>query len=277
MKTFLKNYLPNLFLLLKKMRQMSPIYKFNVRRTRKVNELNMKKKNAEELVIIKNIFEEKYVVQNGPFKGMKYIKRSSGSALLPKILGSYEEPIQDWIKEVISIKKYSNILDIGCAEGYYACGFAMNMPNTQITAYDIDIEARNNSAELKQLNSLKNIEIKEECTHDELNKKSTPGTLIFCDIEGYEDELLNPKKVPNLQFVDLLVEAHDCFVPNVTEKLIARFYHTHTMRIVIDYPFRVKKYNTPIKASSKQFDCIVDENRSSFMKFIFMESTHGKI
>ena len=277
MKNLLKNNFPKLFSALKRIWQMSHIHQSKVLKKIELNRLNKEKQNAEELIIIKDVFAEKYVVQNGPFKGLKYIKTSSGSALLPKILGSYEEPIQDWIKEVIAIKNYSNILDIGCAEGYYACGFAMNMPNTQITAYDIDLEARNNSAELKLLNSLQNIEIKAECTHNELNNKSKAGTLVFCDIEGYEEELLDPKKVPNLQLVDLLIEAHDCFVPNITETLIARFYNTHTIRIIVDYPFRIKKYNTPNKASPKQFDFIVDEHRPNFMKFIFMESICGKI
>ena len=71
---------------------------------------------------MQEVFDNQYIIQNGHFKGMNYIKRSSGSALLPKILGSYEEPIQGWIKEVIEKK------NIGCAEGYYACGFARRLP-----------------------------------------------------------------------------------------------------------------------------------------------------
>jgi hypothetical protein len=274
MKSLLKNNFPKIFSSLKKLWQMTPIHQAKVLKKMELNRLNKEKQNAEELIIIKDVFAEEYVVQNGPFKGMKYIKQSSGSALLPKILGSYEEPIQDWIKEVIK-KNYSNILDIGCAEGYYACGFALNMPNTQITAYDIDLEARNSSKELKLLNSLRNIEIKDECTHAELNEKSKAGTLVFCDIEGYEEELLDPKKVPNLQFVDLLIEAHDCFVPNVTETLVARFYNTHKMRIVVDYPYRLKKYSTPKICSEKQYEYITNEWRPSYMKFIFMESINA--
>lgn len=277
MKTLLKNNFPKTFSLLKKVWQMSPIYQSKVLKKRELEKLNKEKKNADESIIMEEVFAEKYVVQNGHFKGMKYINRSSGSALLPKILGSYEEPIQDWIKEVISIKNYSNILDIGCAEGYYACGFAMSMPNTQITAYDIDLQARNNTAELKLLNSLQNIEIKAECSHAELNVKSKAGVLVFCDIEGFEETLLDPQKVPNLQLVDLLIESHDCFVPNITETLISRFYMTHTMRIIVNYPYRVKRYNTPNKATASQLNYIVDEHRPNFMKFIFMESICGKI
>ena len=192
-------------------------------------------------------------------------------------MGSYEESIQDWIKEIIECKHYETILDIGCAEGYYACGFAIKMPKTNIIGYDIDEEARNNSMELKKLNDLTNVDIKEECTHEELNLRSKKNTLVFCDIEGYEKVLLDPIEVPNLRFVDLLIESHDCFVPNITEELIRRFYDTHTIRIIVDYPYRVNKYKTVNDATLEQYEYITNEKRPNYMKFIFMESIDGKV
>jgi hypothetical protein len=273
MKSYIKNNVGWLYDLLKEIYKYTPMWK-KIKSERKENKL---KREEEEAEIIKIIFDNQYIVQNGLFKGMKYIKRSSGSALLPKILGSYEEPIQGWIKEVIEDKKYEDILDIGCAEGYYACGFAMSMPNAKITAYDIDEVARKNSTQLKELNELRNIEIKAECTHEELNTKSQPNTLVFCDIEGFEKILLDPIKVPNLKYVDMLIESHDCFVPNITEELIERFYLTHTMRIIVDYPFRVNKYNTLKAASKEQMEYITNEKRSPFMKFIYMESINENI
>lgn len=277
MKKFLKQNFPTFFSFLKKIIQSTPTYKAKVAKKIELERQNNNQRISQELKIIHEVFADKYIVQNGHFKGMKYISRSSGSALLPKIMGSYEEPIQGWIGEVINSGKYNNILDIGCAEGYYACGFAMNMPNSIITAYDIDSNARMNSNELKQINNLENIQIKSECTHEELNSRCIENTLVFCDIEGFEDVLLDPIKVPNLKNVDIILEVHDCFIPNLTEKLIARFYLTHTMRIIVNYPYRVKKYYTPNKITSDQFDYITNEHRPDFMKFIYMESTVGKI
>lgn len=221
-----------------------------------------------------DVFNNEYVVHNSLFKGMKYISRSSGSALLPKILGSYEEPIQDWISEIFNTKKYDRILDIGCAEGFYAVGFAMKLPNTQIIAYDIDEDARRNTEELKNINHVKNLEIKSECTHEELNSKCMTNTLVFCDIEGFEETLLDPIKAPNLRYVDMIIESHDCFVPNITEELIRRFYDTHKIRIAVNYPFRTKKYITPKDISNEQFKYITNEKRSKNMKFIYLESNH---
>ena len=100
---------------------------------------------------------------------------------------------------------------------------------------------------------------------------------LFCDIEGFEKILLDPIKVPNLKYVDLLIEAHDCFVPNITEELIERFYLTHTIRIIVDYPYRIKNYKTPKFASKEQVEYIINEKRSSHMKFIYMESVNEKV
>ena len=277
MKKFIKTTFPCLFNTIKRAYQSTPYYKVKIKKIKELQEKIKLQKDAEESKLMQEVFDNQYVVQNGHFKGMKYIKRSSGSALLPKILGSYEEPIQGWIEEVIEKKRYSNILDIGCAEGYYACGFAMRLSNAQITAYDIDEEARINTAELKKVNELVNIEIKAECTHEELNQKSKPDTLVFCDIEGFEKILLDPVKVLNLKYVDLIIESHDFLVPNITEELIIRFYMTHTMRIIVDYPYRVKEYQTPMHTDEKQINHIANEHRPKFMKFIYMESNHAKV
>ena len=271
MKKFIKERFPLIFRLLKNIYTSTSYYRNKAQDLYEINELNKIQREKEEVKIMNEVFDDNYTIQNGPFKGMKYIKRSSGSALLPKILGSYEEPIQKWVEEVVEKKKYQNIIDIGCAEGYYACGFAKRLPNSKITAYDIDKEARKNTAELMKVNNLTNIEIKAECTHSELNEKSIFNTLVFCDIEGFEKILLDPIEVPNLKNVDLIIETHDCFISNITEELISRFYMTHIMRIIVDYPFRVNKYSTPNDCSEKIMEYITNERRSKYMKFIYME------
>lgn len=277
MKKMLKGRFPRLFLLIKEIYNDSSWYKRKLVRIKEKQQRVQEKIFKEEAVIMNTVFQNNYVVQNGHFKGMNYIKRSSCSMLLPKILGSYEEPIQEWVREVIENKNYENILDIGCAEGYYACGFAMRLPNTKITAYDIDERARNDALMLQKANELKNIEIKAECTHEELNLKCKEKTLVFCDIEGYEEILLNPKDVPNLKYVDLLIESHDCFVSNITEELVGRFYGTHKIKIIIDYPYRVDNYSTPRDVTKEQFKYIIDERRPLRMKFIYMETIYGKV
>lgn len=263
-------------LLIKLLKQMPLVYDI-VKKLYQLSFQNKKlvieiEKNADQKKnIMLKVFSSNFVVHNGPFKGMQYISESNGSAHLPKILGSYEEPIQEWINNAIK-KEYKTIIDIGCAEGYYAVGFGMRMPGTKVIAYEIDDNARKNTKELVELNKQNNIEIRSECTFEELNNECNENTLIFCDVEGYEDILLDPIKVPNLSLVDLIIESHDFMIPNLTEKLITRFYDTHSIKIVVDYPFRKNNYHTPSETTDYELSMIIDESRPPAMKFLLLES-----
>ncbi|MGF1740835.1 class I SAM-dependent methyltransferase [Vibrio profundum] len=233
---------------------------------RKVERINEQKR------IMSEVFLDRYVVLNGPFKGTKYIGDAHGSMLLPKILGSYEEPIQLWIEKAINHKKYSRIIDIGCAEGYYACGFARAMPDASILAYDISKEAQKLTEKLAKENDLQNITISGECSHTELNEVCKNNSLVFCDIEGGEHALLNPNLVPNFVNVDLIIESHDCIIPNITEELIERFKGTHNISVMIDYPNRVKEYEFPQEPTESELKLIFDERRSKYMRFLYLEA-----
>ena len=50
-----------------------------------------------------------------------------------------------------------------------------------------------------------------------------PCALIFMDVEGAEDLLLDPMAVPALLHVEILVELHDVSVPGVTDRIQRRF------------------------------------------------------
>jgi len=94
-------------------------------------------------------------ILNGPFKGLRYLSLSTGSVLLAKIMGSYEEPIRHIFEKIVSEKRYKKIIDIGCAEGYYAVGLAMLLPRCQITAIDNNSFALYLCKKLAKLNHTK--------------------------------------------------------------------------------------------------------------------------
>ena len=64
-------------------------------------------------------------VLSGPFAGMAMLPESSwgDGDLAPKLLGCYEAELHPAIAKAIS-RKPKNIVNIGCAEGYYAVGMA---------------------------------------------------------------------------------------------------------------------------------------------------------
>lgn len=169
------------------------------------------------------------VVQNGPFKGMKYAKLDSvGSTIYPKILGSYEMEIWDFIERA-KLNKYSVILDIGCAEGYYAIGLAMNNKQSKVYAYDTQLKARELCHEMASLNNVSgNVIINGELTEKGLNdfvfeKKG----LIICDCEGFERELFNESNLENIKNCDLIIETHDFIDIEISSYLKNLFRSTH--------------------------------------------------
>jgi Methyltransferase small domain len=103
--------------------------------------------------VARNLFADLTVVA-GPFKGLKYPSpQSFGSAFLPKLPGTYESE-QHPVLEDLLIKSYTAIVDIGCAEGYYAVGLGLRSARAEIYAFDTDTRARQLCNELATLNAI---------------------------------------------------------------------------------------------------------------------------
>jgi hypothetical protein len=169
----------------------------------------------------------------GPFQGMLYIDETVWGLVPPKWLGAYEIELADIIEEIIH-RGYSRILNIGCAEGYYAVGLALRDPACEVFAFDIDPICQSQTRRLANLNRVSDrIHVRGECMHDQLNDLIKDRTLILSDIEGYEVVLLDPAKALKLREVDLLIEIHEPpeFVgeTHTEELMIDRFGESHTI------------------------------------------------
>jgi len=192
-----------------------------------------------------SIFTDK-VVLHGPFKGMKYSSMASvGSMLYPKLLGSYERELHGVIDNLIA-NNYNQILDIGCAEGYYAIGLAIKSPASKIYAYDTDPVGRELCEKMAELNGVADrVIMGETCTADELlHFDFTDSALIVCDCEGYEEYLFNQENVKKLKNCDLLIETHDFVNLNISGTLIELFSATHNIQVIksIDDIEKAKTY-----------------------------------
>ncbi len=186
---------------------------------------------AYEAAIVRKYLDDDWTVRHGPFAGLRYAAVAANSLLSPKIIGSYESPIHRWIDEAIG-RRYDTILDIGCAEGYYAAGLAVKSARSEIHAYDTDGLARRHTAALARLNGVSDrVHLHYLCTIAELDRRSTRGTLIVCDIEGAELDLLRPDLAPRLAQPDLIIESHDDRRPGITDTLVRRFLPTHRIEI----------------------------------------------
>ncbi|MDP9047326.1 MAG: 50S ribosomal protein L11 methyltransferase [Bacteroidota bacterium] len=177
---------------------------------------------------------------------MKYPALTSiGSALYPKLLGSYERELHGVIKAFLK-KKYTEILDIGCAEGYYAIGLSLKFNDTKVFAYDTDETARKLCLQMAKLNGTEDkLFVKETCTAEELKSFKFSGpALVICDCEGYESSLFTTASVKNLTNCDLLIETHDFIDLNISQNLVSLFNETHNIQIVksIDDIEKAKTY-----------------------------------
>jgi hypothetical protein len=166
----------------------------------------------------------------GPFAGMRYIDRASCSALVPKLLGTYERELHPWIDQILA-RGYREVVDIGAAEGYYAAGFAMRMPQARVRAFDIDPAARRNLAALLAANQLEQrVSNEGACSFETMAGFDRDRCLVICDIEGAERDLLDPSRAPQLQRCDLLIEIHDGpATTRIHDVLRERFAPTHDL------------------------------------------------
>lgn len=172
------------------------------------------------------------VVRSGPFAGMTYVAEAICSSLVPKLLGSYEAELHAVMDEVFA-RNYETVIDIGCAEGYYAVGSALRLPQARVLAFDINSRARDLCLRLAQVNEVADrVQIEGECNHEKLRRLISTSTLIICDCEGCELQLLDPTLVPELRTCDLVVELHDMIDSIITPTMLARFSATHDVTLI---------------------------------------------
>ena len=160
------------------------------------------------------------------------------------MLGSYESELQDVVNKIIATN-YSVVVDVGSAEGFYAVGLAMKMPAaTKVYAFDINIDAQDLCRALAARNNVgEKVTVSGFCDTDVLQKTLKGRSLLICDCEGYETELLQPTQAPVLKEADILVELHDFIKPGVTPEIMSRFKDSHDILVIdseernpADYP-----------------------------------------
>jgi precorrin-6B methylase 2 len=212
-------------------------------------ELIERARNEKEVSAFMNqIFKEKTVL-NGPLKGLKYPGfRSKNSSLYSKLIGSYEKELHGVFDEIIATL-YEQILDVGCAEGYYAVGLALKMPQVTVYAYDIDAEARELTSKMAELNGVaERVKVSNNC--DTQTLKNFPfknRSLIICDSEGYEKQLFTKECLANLSKTDLLIETHDFMDITISTGLEELFSKSHDLKIIqsVGDVIKAKTYQYP--------------------------------
>ena len=188
------------------------------------------------LILSKQICEEyDYTVQAGAFIGLRLLPNPSWGALdvTAKLVGAYEEQLSPLILEAVA-QRPDCVVNIGCADGYYAVGLRRLLPDAAVLAFDIDPRAE---AELAQTESLNGVRVAYHAGYDwarplpEIMACSKPFFVLDC--EGAEQHLpeIPAELVAKSTF---LIETHDSNVPGVTRQLSEFLSPSHAVVEIVE-------------------------------------------
>ena len=220
-------------------------------------------------------------VTSGPFQGMRYLRRElPGSVLVPKLLGSYESELHS-VLDTLLANNYATVVDIGCAEGYYAVGLALRLRGAEVYAFDIDVRARQACEELARLNGVSNrVHVGGLCDDAMLRSLPLgPKALIIADCEGYEKQLFIPQVREVLRTHDLIIETHDFIDINISQQLRQDFSATHRVQSIsstddIEKAHRYR-YKQLAEFDAQQRRLILGERRPAIMEWLVLTPLAG--
>ena len=221
------------------------------------------------------------VVLTGPFKGTKYpdsclLPYASSGGILSKLLGCYEAECHRFIEQACG-RTYSQVVNIGAGEGYYAVGLARRMPNVPVVAFEADAANRQLCATVAAENGVADqIRILGECTANALDEILEAGALIICDCEGAEVDILRGDIVKNLETADMLVELHDFVDPTVSRIIVDRFSQSHTIELVATSPRDAANYPFVSQLNTEDQELFLVEKRPGRMEWAFMTAGRHK-
>lgn len=222
-------------------------------------------------------------VRNGPFKGLKYpVVQSFCSALIPKLLGSYECELHPIFDRIIR-QTYSDVLDIGCAEGYYAVALALAFPAARIWAFDTNPDALSMCRAMADLNGVgSRVVLNSSCSESRLRSITfSEKALILSDCEGYERRLFTESVCRHLEAHDVLIETHDFKDHTISNVLCKRFCSSHSIEIISSIPDscrpQVYKFLELDRFDRDTRISLMAEGRPTQMDWIFFQSRHPQV
>jgi hypothetical protein len=217
-------------------------------------------------------------VLSGPFRGMAYALPSLGAeqiyhyGAVPKLLGCYEAELHGVFARAAATG-YDTILNIGCAEGYYVAGLARLFPRAHVFAFDIDASARRLCDEMVNSNGVQSrVTILGECAPTEFDRLASGRTLVLCDCEGCELQLLRPDLAPRLRCSDVLVELHPHVDASISKEIPARFAATHSSTLMQSEPRDLAAFPVLHGYGPHRQKVAVSEFREGIGQWIFFAS-----
>ena len=171
-------------------------------------------------------------VESGPFIGLGLCASGSWGGHGARLAGTYEKELNEVIEGLPTLG-IDHVIDVGCADGYYACGLAHRYAFVKVTAYDISRRARwctYSAAKHNQLLDRVSVKSFFDVTkyHSQLDKRD----FLLLDCEGFESEIITSETVAKFFNTAILVECHDFIIPRITESLSSILADSHNLRFI---------------------------------------------
>jgi hypothetical protein len=223
------------------------------------------------------------MVRHGLFYGMKYPSfEAAGRTLYPKLLGSYERELHGIMDRIVRTD-YATVVEIGCAEGYYATGLALRLPEARVIAFDSNPQSRELCRQLAEANGVSSrVEVYGHCTPETLLRLPLGRrALLLFDCGGDEPHMFAPDCIAMLAAHDLLIELHLDVNSDIPEILQRRFAATHHIESVASTADAEKPAHYPWTAhenfSPAEWRALLAEGRTGTVEWLWLTSKHAGV
>jgi hypothetical protein len=176
-------------------------------------------------------------VHGGPFAGLRYVGESPSPQVGPFLLGLSEMEIWPFIRRLLS-GEFDTFINVGAAEGYYAVGMARFGRIPRVISYEGDRLGRVLTRFMARKNGVAaRLDVRGLCNPELLGDTLAPiaRPALLIDVEGYEEELADPARVPALRRATMIIELHEQARP-MADILRPRFAATHEIEEIWTRP-----------------------------------------
>ena len=222
-------------------------------------------------------------VRGGPFKGMRYVGDSPSPQIGPPLLGLMEMEIWTFVQRLME-GNFDLFVNVGAAEGYYAVGMARFSRVPRVISYEGAPLGRVLTHFMARKNGVAGrIDVRGSCTPELLTEDVAASVrpALLIDVEGYEEQLVDPKLNPHLRRSTLIVELHEHEKP-MAEILRPRFAATHSIEEVWTRPRTVADLPADLWPATWFFSAerllqLGDEKRGRPMRWWMLTPRNGSL
>lgn len=212
-------------------------------------------------------------VFRGPFSGLRFPTRVLlNIPCAQRLIGSYEKELHPIFWDLNPHAGYEMVVDIGCAEGYYAVGLALLL-HLPVFAFDVDAEERRRCRETAELNGVGSLlQIGAYCDRPALRRLANgKRCFVVSDCEGYEMELFDREAASNLRRSDVLIEIHETQQNGVYNSICNAFMTTHSIQTYEAVARNLDEYSE-LDFLGVDKPKAIEEWRDTRQKWVFLKS-----